>query len=319
MVKYEKKVKIWTFELNCVIILMEERMKRASFDELPWKIQAQLDALLADTGKAGEAEAREMLAGIWSEKFRLFTGQINALGMEELDEMDAEDDRAAIFLTYSGSLISLGPRRGRDRWLEYASIKLRGDVPELVRGDKAKLLGNARLEQAAAFEGTALRRSSALYRIAVCPRGISPDEQERRVREATVYLTNGFIKLNRSLAFEPQPEVDQFTAKAIISYVAKKNGVTQILARGIIDDFLSMVETGMLLGERVSVGKLGSAVLRYQASRKARVMKNLKTGEDLLVPAKPAAMVPKFNFSQSVKAKSAAVDPTFVGLEEEQD
>ncbi len=293
-------------------------MKKSEYDELPVRIRSQLDGLLADSGRAEDPEARERLASVWSEKFRLFTGQTQALGMVSVGELAADDDRAAIFLTYSGSLISLGPRRGKDRWLEYASIKLRVDVPELVRGDKANLAAAAVLDQAAAFEGTSLKRSSALYRIAVCPAGTSPDEQERRVREATVYLTNGFIKLNRTLSLQGAGEVDQFTAKAIVNYVAKKNGVTQITARGIIDDFLSMLETGMLLGERVSVGKLGSASLRHQAARKARIVKNLKTGEDLLVPAKPAAMAPKFNFSQSVKEKASNVDPTFIGLEDDE-
>ncbi len=293
-------------------------MKKDTFDQLPKQIQVQLDALLSDLGKAGDTEAQDKLAAIWAEKFRLFTGQTFSLGMEEVSELAPNDERAAIFLTYSGSLISLGPRRGKDRWLEYASIKLRVDVPELVRGDKANMSAPARLDHACAFEGTGLKRSSSLYRIAVCPAGTSPDEQERRVREATVYLTNGFIKLNRTLALEGADEVDQFTAKAIVNYVAKKNGVTQIVARGIIDDYISMIETGMLLGERVSVGKLGSASLRFQASRKARIIKNLKTGEDLLVPAKPPAMAPKFNFSQAVKEKCVNVDPTFVGLEEEE-
>ncbi len=290
-------------------------MKQSAYDALPDQIRSQLDGLLAEAGKAGDAEARDRLATLWAEKFRLFTGQTAALGMDLVDELAADDGRAAIFLTYSGSLISLGPRRGKDRWLEYASIKLRIDVPELVRGDRANLSGPALLDSPATFEGTSLKRSSALYRIAVCPADISPDEQERRVREATVYLTNGFIKLNRTLSLQGVDDVDQFTAKAIINYVARKNGVTQSAARGIIDDFLSMIETGMLLGERVSVGKLGSASLRHQAARKARIVKNLKTGEDLLVPAKPASMAPKFNFSQSVKEKASNVDPTFVGTE----
>jgi len=291
-------------------------MNKSVYGELPRQIQVQLDALLADAGMSDDPEARDALAAIWAEKFRLFSGQTAALDMESVDELSADDDRAAIFLTYSGSLISLGPRRGKDRWLEYASIKLRTDVPELVRGDKANLASAARLDHAAAFEGTSLKRSSALYRIAVCPASASPDEQERRVREATVYLTNGFMKLNKTLSLAGAGEVDQFTAKAIVNYVAKKNGVTQLAARGIIDDYLSMIETGMLLGERVSVGKLGSASLRFQASRKARIVKNLKTGEDLLVPAKPASMAPKFNFSQAVKEKCASVDRTFVDIDE---
>ncbi len=299
--------------------MVEASMKRTAYDALPDRIRSQLDGLLLDAGSTEDPEAREKLASIWTEKFRLFTGQIAALDMVSVSELAADDDRAAIFLTYSGSLISLGPRRGKDRWLEYASIKLRVDVPELVRGDKANLASAAIVDQAAVFEGTSLKRSSALYRIAVCPAGTSPDEQERRVREATVYLTNGFIKLNRTLSLQGADEVDQFTSKAIVNYVAKKNGVTQSTARGIIDDFLSMIETGMLLGERVSVGKLGSASLRHQAARKARIVKNLKTGEDLLVPAKPAAMAPKFNFSQSVKEKATNVDPTFLGLADDEE
>ncbi|TFG84656.1 MAG: HU family DNA-binding protein [Spirochaetales bacterium] len=288
---------------------------------LPPQIRLQLDALLSDAGKAGDEQARERLAAIWLEKYRLFSAQTAALGMESIDLMEPDDARAAIFLTYSGSLISLGPRRGRDRWLEYASIKLRADVPQLVRGDKVNLLAAAKVDVVASFDGSPLKRSSSLYRIAICPAGISPDEQERRVREATVYLTNGFIKLNRTLTLEGADEVDQFTAKAIINYVARKNGATQILVRGIIEDYLSMIETGMLLGERVSVGKLGSTFLRYQAARKARIVKNLKTGEDLLVNAKAATMVPKFNFSQAVKEKCASVDPTFLssGDEDEED
>lgn len=291
-------------------------MNTSAYDEVPARIQAQLDALLAETGKTASPEARERLAALWARKYRLFTGQTAALGMELIEELPVADDRAAIFLTYSGSLISLGPRRGKDRWLEYASIQLRSDVPDLVRGDRVNLTSAARLDQAAGFEGTSLKRSSALYRIAVCPAGISADEQERRVREATVYMTNGFIKLNRTLSLEGADDVEQFTAKAIVNYVAKKNGVTQLAARGIIDDFLSMIETGMLLGERVSVGKLGSASLRYQAARKARLVKNPKTGEELLVPAKPASMAPKFSFSQAVKDKCSSVDPSFVDTDD---
>lgn len=292
-------------------------MKETRFDDLPEAIRKQLLSLIQDTGLPGSEETRDRLAMIWEEKYRLFTGQIGSLGMELVPELGRDDPRGAVLLTYSGSLISLGPVRGKSRWLEYASIKLRTDVPELVRGDKASLSGPIRLDQPAVFEGCPVKRSSALFRIAVCPEGLSADDQERRIREATIYLTNGFVKLNRTHSLEPVAEVDQFTSKAIIGYIAKKNGVTQLAARGLIEDYLSMVETGMLLGERVSVGKLGSASLRYQAARKARLTKNLRTGQELLIPAKPACLAPKFTFSQAVRDKASSVDPTFLGPEED--
>jgi nucleoid DNA-binding protein len=292
-------------------------MKETDYNELPAAIKNQLESLIKDSGLPAGDETREKIASIWQEKYKLFTGQMTSLGMEFLNEMGQDDARGAILLTYSGSLISLGPMRGKSRWLEYASIKLRTDVPELVRGDKVSIASPIRLNAAAVFEGCPVKRSSSLYRIAVCPAGTSADDQERRIREATIFLTNGFVKLNRTHAFEAVSDVDQFTTKAIVGYIAKKNGVTQLVARGLIEDYLSMVETGMLLGERVSVGKLGNASLRYQAARKARMTKNLKSGEDLLIPAKAACLAPKFSFSQAVKDKCFGVDPTFLSSEEE--
>ena len=110
-------------------------------------------------------------------------------------------------------------------------------------------------------------------------------------------------------------DVDQFTVKSIVSFLAKKHGLTQNAARAIVDDYLSVIEAGVLLGERVAVGKLGSVMLKLQAAKKARVMKNIQTGEDILVPAKPATLVPKFVVSRSLKDKSALVDPEIVGLD----
>ncbi len=292
-------------------------MRETTFGDLPPAIRNQLDSLITDSGLTQDDDTRDKLASIWQKKYNLFMGQVASLGMDFLSEMAQDDPRGAILLTYSGSLISLGPLRGKSRWLEYASIKLRTDVPELVRGDRVTIASPIRRDTAAVFEGCPVKRSSALYRIAVCPEGTSVDDQERRIREATIFLTNGFVKLNRSQVFEAETDVDQFTTKAIVSYIAKKNGVTQLVARGLIEDFLSMVETGMLLGERVSVGKLGSACLRYQAPRKARITKNLQTGEDLLIPAKAACLAPKFSFSQSIKDKCSGVDPTLLTPDEE--
>jgi len=296
-------------------------MTKSHYDELPSEIRRQLDSMIHDSGLPDGPDARERFAALWAEKFRLFSSQIESLGMTMEASFAEGDARAAILLTYSGSLVTLGPRRGKDRWIEYASIKMRTDVPDLVRGDGATQVGPIVRGETASFSGCPVKKTSAIYRIAVCPAGASADDQERRVREATIFITNGFIRLNRSLSLDGQGDVDQFTTKAIIAYVARKNGLTQATARAVVDDYLSMIETGMLLGERVPVGKLGNASLRFQAARKARIVKNLKTGDDLLVPAKPASMAPKFSFSQSVKDKSLSVDPTILsqGDDEEDD
>ena len=284
------------------------------FPALPAEIQAQITALLDQDGTEALDEKKEHYAKIWQTKYELFVSQIHTVGMELVQELDASDTRGAILLTYSGSLISLGPSRSNSRWLEYASIKFRSDVPDYVHGQGVTINGPITCDAVAEFSGSPLKKSSSVYRIAVCPEGTSESDQEQRIREATIYLTNGFIKINRTQMGQTSADVDQFTVKSIVSFLAKKHGLTQNAARAVLDDYLSVVEAGVLLGERVTVGKLGSMTLKLQAAKKARVMKNIQTGEDILVPAKPATLVPKFVVSRSLKEKGALVDPEFVGL-----
>lgn len=289
-------------------------MKETVFPTLPAEIQAQINALLDQGSMEKTDEAREHYAEIWQNKYELFASQIHTIGMDFVETLSPEDTRGAILLTYSGSLISLGPMRDSSRWFEYASIKFRSDVPDYVQGSGVQVVGNITCDAVAEFKGSPLKKSSSVYRIAVCPEGTTESDQEQRIREATIYLTNGFIKINRTQMGQSSTDVDQFTMKSVVAFLAKKNGLTQTAARAIIDDYLTVIESGVLLGERVTVGKLGALTLKLQAAKKARVMKNIQTGEDILVPAKPAMLVPKFIVSKALKEKGALVDPEFVGL-----
>lgn len=289
-------------------------MEEKNFGSLPDEIREQIKALLNETGKGFDDESAERYARIWKTKYDLFTGQIANVGMEIIDTIDKNDARGMILLTYSGSLVALWPATDGKRKLEYASIKFRTDVPDFVKGDEVSLASGIARDSVAEFDGSPLKKSSAIYRVACCPEGTSERDQEERIREAMIFLTNGFMKINRTVNGPESTDTEQFTTKAIVASIARRNGITQTLARAVVDDFLSTVEAGVLLGERVSVGKLGSLSLRYQDARKARVMKNIATGEDLLVPAKPACLVPKFAVSGALKEKSASIDPERLGL-----
>lgn len=288
-------------------------MIEKDFNSLPEEIRTQLVSVLEDEGKAGDAESLERYARVWHEKYDLFIGQIHALGMEIIDRLEESDTRAAILLTYSGSLISLGPEQDGKRSLEYASIRYRTDVPDFVKSSDARITGAIAQGSSANFSQSPLKQSSSIFRIALCAEGTSARDQESRVREATVYLTNGFIKINRTLGAGAESEVEEFTARSIISYIAKKHEITQVSAKAILEDYLLAIESGVLLGERVALGRLGSLCLKRRAASKARVMKNLVTGEDILVPAKGERLVPKFTPSQALKEKALAVDVSKVG------
>jgi nucleoid DNA-binding protein len=251
--------------------------------------------------------------------------------MQEIDEFAADDARALLALTYSGSLVSLGALHGGaasagtadpagtgpspgasdtlGRHFEYASMPLRADVPSLVREEGVGLAGALRRDEPAVFSGSSIEQSSPVLHMVACAPDVSVADQERRVREATIFLTNGFVKLNRTLTVEAG-EIEHFTTKSMVQYVARKNGITQTLARQVIDDFLMTAESGALMGERVPLGRLGKLYVGVRGAQKARMGRNPATGEEMVISAKPESGVPKMSFSKHLKERAQGVDVT---------
>lgn len=197
---------------------------------------------------------------------------------------------------------------GGGRLFEYASIKLRNDVPPLVREEGVLLEGYVEIDKPACFTNCSVKQSSDVLFMAVCPASLSRPEEERRLREASIFLTNGFVKLNRTLTL-PQDDIGHFTLKNIIQYIAHNNNITQALARQILDDYHSTLEAGMLLGENVPFGGIGRLRLGARPPQKARIGRNPATGEELLISAKPATSVPKISFGTRLKERAAMIPP----------
>lgn len=284
----------------------------SSYSKLPEEIRGQIDALSEGPDVPRLPDIKEKLAANWQGKFELFESQTKLLGMEMIEELEEGDGRGFMAMTYSGSILSVGPAQEEEssrglpgsRWVEYVPIKLRQDVPEIASGYGAMIVGQAVRASSLRFDGGPVKSTSAVYRIAACSPDVPPEEQDKRIREAAIFLTHGFIKMNRTLSAERQVGVEQFTLRGMAQYVARKNDVATVLVKKILEDFFSTAETGILLGERVSLGRLGSASLKAKPARKARVIKNPLTKEEVLVPAKPETAVPKFTFHKSLKDKA---------------
>jgi nucleoid DNA-binding protein len=76
---------------------------------------------------------------------------------------------------------------------------------------------------------------------------------------------------------------DKFTMTTMIAYVADKSGLS------------------MLAGFRVPFGTVGKAYVRERPATKKRMGRNPKTGENVVIPAKPAVRVPKFTYGKAFK------------------
>ena len=81
-------------------------------------IRAHLQGLIRSSGLPETEDSLAEMARVWFEKKDMFEAQIKALDMRELERFSADDPRGALLLTWSGSLLSMGPARGRPRGKE---------------------------------------------------------------------------------------------------------------------------------------------------------------------------------------------------------
>lgn len=301
--------------MNVFRVIPEKSLYNKGMENsIPAEVAAHLKELVrtSEESWAKEEGVLEKLSNLWEEKNRLFEEQIRLLGMNFENSVDAGDPRGMILATYSGSLVSLGP--GNPRKFGYASIKIRSDVPDILNREDVSLVENLNVGKVASFEGAPVRHTSALYRIAVVPSNLSEEEQEARVREAMVFLTTTFVHINRQLTSPGETGPGQFDKKSMIKYLAENNDLSQKTVRRLLDDYAVLLETGMLMGKSVPLGRLGRLALNLKPVRKARVGHNPATGEEITIPAKAAHMVPVFRFSSRTKTRAESLH---VPLEDE--
>jgi nucleoid DNA-binding protein len=267
-------------------------------------IRKHLEEILKNTELPQNDESRESIADTWLRKMNAFMAQASSLNFHEADSFPADGINAALFITYSGSLISVGPDRDGRRWAEYASIKQRKDVPDTLVSKETALADDIARDGYIEFTNGPVMKTSPVYRIAVCSDDIHPDEAERRVREATIYLTNAFVKINRTL-YPSEEHPDQFTSKKMIRFISARHSLTQKQVRDVLEDYFTIAETGILLWERVPFGKMGRLFLKMRPAQKARVGRNPSTGEEITIPAKPEMPAPRVKFSKSFRDRVA--------------
>ncbi len=163
------------------------------------RMRDHIEAITRRSGLLYSEESLQRMAAAWLEKKEMFEQQTRALSMREVQALSEGDPCGALALTYSGSLISVEPAAGGMRRIEYASIPLRVDVPGVAVAPRARLDGDLRVDGEAAFMDGPVKSTSQLLRIAVCSPDVPANEQRDRIREAMIFLTNGFMKINRTV------------------------------------------------------------------------------------------------------------------------
>ncbi len=147
---------------------------------------------------SGEDTIARLGAG-WMEKNEVFENSMIDMGMDEIESFDKEDERGALALTYSGSLVSIGPLVDGKRKIDYTSIGFRNDVPPSISRDDCVLAEDAALQRELLFEKGPIKKTSPLFRIVACPDSLSAEEQEELIDDATTIIVDTFVGMNREI------------------------------------------------------------------------------------------------------------------------
>jgi len=169
------------------------------FDQIPDNIQDHIKDISKSSGLPDNEESTELIAKAWIDKKIIFEEKIDEMNMEELVSFEKEDTRGVIALTYSGSLINVGPMVENTRNVEYTSIGIRSDVPDSAVKNNSILLSDINIDEAAEFEVGPVKSTSPIFKIAVCKGEISVEEQEETLKKTTVVLSDEFAKINNTL------------------------------------------------------------------------------------------------------------------------
>jgi len=166
------------------------------------KIRKHLHQLVKTSGLPDTEESLDSLERGWQDKLDSFEKQVEERDMEMVEEFDVEDDRGALLMTYSGSLINLGPKGDDGRFIAYHSIGMRNDVPESAETDNTDLASDVQVDEGAEFTNGPIKKSSPIFKIAVIVEEMEDEEQEELLAEVTQMLTDDFIEVNKTIIQE---------------------------------------------------------------------------------------------------------------------
>lgn len=171
-------------------------------DQIPERLHDHLRSIAAGSGLPEGEESIEAIAGAWLEKKETFERQIAEGGMEEVESFAHDAEGGALAMTYSGSLLTIGPMDEETRRVEYRSIGLRQDVPESAVEEHSRLAEDLSVDEVARFDAGPVRQSSSVFKIAVAPQEMSAEQERELLTSVTRILTEEFVNVNRTVISE---------------------------------------------------------------------------------------------------------------------
>lgn len=170
-----------------------------TFNTLSELIQNHIKQIAKTSGLPEGDETLEALASAWVEKKQCFEDGVSENNLEEVDFYSKDTEKGALALTYSGSLITIGPLVDGTRHAEYTSVGLRTDVPGSATEENAILASDIEKDAVVIFEKGPIQQSSPIFKVAISSEDLDSDEEEALLTQVTQDITEEFVEVNKTI------------------------------------------------------------------------------------------------------------------------
>jgi len=166
---------------------------------VPEEAREQVKEITRSSGLEYNDESIEKMAEAWIEKQKIFEEKTKEYGMTETVSLDKDDIKGAIVMTYSGSLVNLGPVIDEKRGCEYTSIGIRKDVPDSVMNEDTILASDMELDEVATFKQGPVESTSQIFKIAVVEEECSQEEERETINNVSTIIADEFVDINKTI------------------------------------------------------------------------------------------------------------------------
>ncbi len=173
-----------------------------TFNSLGKDIQDHLKQIARTSGLPQNDDSYERMALAWVEKKAAFDTIIAEHGLSEMSFFGRSEQKGALVLTWSGSILTIGPLVDGTRRCEYTSIGLRGDVPPSAVEEASELSADIETNEAVQFAAGPVRTSSPVYRLALTTAVMEPEEEEALLTQVSQSLAGDMTEINKTIVAE---------------------------------------------------------------------------------------------------------------------
>lgn len=172
-------------------------------DQIPGNIRKHIQGITQSIQATGDEDTLEKVAQAWLEKKEAFENQIAEMNMEEIGNLPKDDERGALALTYSGSLVNIGPLVDGVRDVTYTSIGFRTDAPKSAEKSNSRLAGDVEVDKIIEFAVGPVKSTSQIFKVAVCKnQDMSAEEQQKTIFDAATILEEEFVEVNNTVMMD---------------------------------------------------------------------------------------------------------------------